>query len=84
MKIKVCGLNSPENIFALSKLKIDFMGFIFYKKSIRYFNNALSFDEVRQIPKSVKKAGVFVNEPLYDILNTVAHFDLDFVQLHGT
>ena len=83
MKIKVCGLNNPENIVALSKLKIDFMGFIFYKKSVRYFNNALSFDEARQIPKSIKKVGVFVNEPLYDVLNTTAHFDLDIVQLHG-
>ena len=83
MLIKVCGLNNPNNIFALSKLNINFMGFIFYQNSVRYFNNALSFDEARQLPKNIKKVGVFVNEPIYDVLNAVEHFDLDVVQLHG-
>ncbi|MBA2613106.1 MAG: phosphoribosylanthranilate isomerase [Bacteroidetes bacterium] len=83
MLIKVCGLNNRDNIITISKMDIQLMGFIFYKGSPRYFNNALSFNEVRQIPKTIKKVGVFVNEPVYSILNTVAHFDLDMVQLHG-
>lgn len=83
MLIKVCGLNNRDNIFAISKMDVNLMGFIFYKESPRYFNNALSFDEVRQIPKQIKKVGVFVNESIYNVLNTIAHFDLDFVQLHG-
>lgn len=83
MQIKVCGLNNRENIMAISKLDIHLMGFIFYKASPRYFNNALSFDEARQIPRTIKKVGIFVNEPVYSILNTVAHYDLDMVQLHN-
>ncbi len=83
MLIKVCGLNNRENIFELCKMNIDFIGFIFFKNSSRYFNKALSFDEARQIPKSIKKVGVFVNESVNNVLNTVAHYDLDFVQLHG-
>ncbi len=83
MLIKVCGLNNRENIFELCKLNIDFIGFIFYRNSPRYFNNGLTFEEVRQIPKSIKKVGVFVNETFYNVLNAVAHYDLDFVQLHG-
>jgi len=84
MQIKVCGLNNRENIFALSTLDIDLIGFIFYKPSPRYFNSALSFEETRQIPKRIKKTGVFVNESTYTILNKVAEFDLDLVQLHGS
>ncbi len=83
MQIKVCGLNNRENIVAISKMDIQLMGFIFYKGSPRHFNDALNFDEARQIPKTIKKVGVFVNEPVYSILNTIAHYDLDVVQLHG-
>ncbi len=83
MLVKVCGLNNRENIMAVSKLEVDLIGFIFYKGSPRYFNKALSFDEVREIPKRIKKVGVFVNETIYNVLNAIAHYDLDLVQLHG-
>ena len=48
----------PKNIEDLIKLKIDFIGFIFYPKSKRYLKNELSIE----IPKSIKRVGVFVNE----------------------
>ena len=83
MKIKVCGLKHYQNIKSISELDIDFIGLIFYKKSQRYINQNLSFDEVRAIPNSVKKVGVFVDEDDYAIINTIAHFELDYVQLHG-
>ena len=83
MLVKVCGLNNRNNILDISKMNIDLMGFIFYNNSPRYFNNALNFDEVRQIPKTIKKVGVFVNASINNLLNTIAHYDLDFVQLHG-
>lgn len=82
MKIKVCGLKNYENISNVIIAGADHIGFIFHKESPRYFNNALSFDEIRTI--KVKKVGVFVNEDAYSVLDKVAHYDLDFVQLHGT
>jgi phosphoribosylanthranilate isomerase len=83
MLVKVCGLNTRDNIMAISKMEVDLMGFIFYKDSPRFFNNSLSFDEVREIPKRIKKVGVFVNETSYNVLNAIAHYNLDYVQLHG-
>ncbi len=83
MKLKVCGLKYKSNIQELSNLSIDYMGFIFYKKSPRYIENDLDFDFMRTIPKHIKKVGVFVNESNYSIINSVAHYDLDLVQLHG-
>jgi phosphoribosylanthranilate isomerase len=59
------------------------MGFIFYKKSPRYFNNALTSEEARQLPKHLKKVGVFVNEPIDNVLNTIEKYDLNAIQLHG-
>jgi phosphoribosylanthranilate isomerase len=82
MKIKVCGLNNYENITNVIIAGADYVGFIFHKGSPRYFNGALSFDEVRKI--KTKKVGIFVNEDLYSVLDKVAHYDLDLVQLHGS
>ena len=81
MKIKVCGLKYPENIMAVCESGVDFVGFIFYDKSPRFVNDSMSFDEARVI--QTKKVGVFVNERIYSVVNTIAHYDLDFVQLHG-
>ena len=83
MKLKVCGLKHEQNIKELMQLPIDYVGFIFYKKSPRFVAENLSFDFLRIIPKHIKKVGVFVNETNYSIFNQVAHYDLDMVQLHG-
>lgn len=86
MKIKVCGLNDPANIEALAQLPIDFVGFIFYKKSPR---NALDGKLEKWIAKNgnvlgkIKRVGVFVNAEVEEILNKVHDFELDYVQLHG-
>lgn len=81
MKVKVCGLKDYENILNVIISGADYVGFIFHKSSPRYFNDALSFDEVRAI--KVKKVGVFVNEGIYSVIDKIAHYDLDLVQLHG-
>ena len=83
MKLKVCGLKHEQNIKELMQLPIDYVGFIFYKKSPRFVAENLSFDFLRIIPKHIKKVGVFVNETNYSIFNHIAHYDLDMVQLHG-
>ncbi|HWY10713.1 MAG TPA: phosphoribosylanthranilate isomerase, partial [Bacteroidia bacterium] len=73
MKIKVCGLKHSSNITEIAETGIDFVGMIFYKKSVRYVNGSLSFDEARQINSKVKKVGVFVNENPYSVINAIAH-----------
>ncbi len=83
MKLKVCGLRDPQNIEQISRLAIDYIGFIFYKASPRYIGDRISFDFVRSIPKHIQKAGVFVNEGSYSIFSAIARYDLDVVQLHG-
>lgn len=83
MKLKICGLKHEHNIRELIQLPIDYMGFIFYKKSPRFIAANLSFDFMRTIPKHIKKVGVFVNESSYSIFDKIAHYDLDIVQLHG-
>ncbi|WP_284652530.1 phosphoribosylanthranilate isomerase [Flavobacterium terrisoli] len=77
-KIKICGMKFPDNIQEIAALKPDYLGFIFYEKSPRYFEN-----EIPQLDKSIKKVGVFVNASLEYILEKVNQHQLDLVQLHG-
>ncbi|PHQ57030.1 MAG: N-(5'-phosphoribosyl)anthranilate isomerase [Lutibacter sp.] len=79
MKIKVCGMRDSNNIFELIKLKPDFVGFIFYKKSKRYI---VDFPQIK-FPKNIKKVGVFVNESIKEIFKKRKLYQLDCIQLHG-
>jgi phosphoribosylanthranilate isomerase len=78
MKLKICGMKYPENILEIGSLLPDYMGFIFWEKSARYFNG-----EMPHLPKSIKKVGVFVNASLEEILEKITKYDLQAVQLHG-
>ena len=84
MKIKVCGITSIDEALALSKAGVNYMGFIFYPASKRYVLHALTLDQIKsvQLP-GVLKVGVFVNEPINDVIATATAAGLDMVQLHG-
>ena len=79
MKVKVCGMCDSENIQELVKLSPDYIGFIFYEKSKRFVTD---FPKV-EIPSTIKKVGVFVNESIKTIAKIVVENNLDAVQLHG-
>jgi phosphoribosylanthranilate isomerase len=78
MKLKICGMKYPDNILEVGSLLPDYMGFIFWEKSARYFDGIIP-----ELPKSIKKVGVFVNASLVEILNHIEKHDLEAVQLHG-
>ena len=78
IQIKICGMKFPENISEIASLQPDFLGFIFYDKSPRNFENTIP-----AIDKSIQKVGVFVNASLDEIQEKVKQYELDFVQLHG-
>ncbi len=82
MKIKVCGLKDQTNIAQLARLKLDYMGFIFHKQSLRTVD--LSVDLINEIKHlNTTKVGVFVDETLDEILRVKAILGLDLIQLHG-
>lgn len=67
-----------ENINEVGQLLPDYMGFIFWEKSPRYFNGIIP-----EIPLSVKKTGVFVNASIEEIRSRINKYKLELVQLHG-
>lgn len=82
MKLKVCGLTKLDQIQELISMNIDFLGFIFYKKSPRFVLNHLSLEEISEINHQ-GKVGVFVNESIEKIAEISEKAKLNFIQLHG-
>ena len=75
-------MRNGENIRALEKLDIDWMGFIFYSRSPRCVPNDADICEAIQTCSKIK-IGVFVNAKASEILHNCAMYRLDYVQLHG-
>ncbi|MFM6937621.1 MAG: phosphoribosylanthranilate isomerase, partial [Aquirufa sp.] len=78
MKLKICGMKYPDNILEVGSLLPDYMGFIFWEKSARFFDGQLP-----NLPQSIKKTGVFGNASREEIAAKVTQYDLQAVQLHG-
>lgn len=78
VKLKICGMK--HNIAEVAKLQPDYLGFIFYDKSPRFFNA----EEIPQLPAGVKKVGVFVDENISKVIELTKKHALDIIQLHGS
>lgn len=76
MKLKVCGMKL--NTLEVATLDPDYLGFIFWEPSKRYFDG-----NIPKLPASIKKVGVFVDAPLEEIRKKVKEYSLQAVQLHG-
>jgi phosphoribosylanthranilate isomerase len=78
MKLKVCGMKYPENIIEMAALQPDYMGFIFWEPSPRYFNGSIPI-----LAEPTQKVGVFVNAAIDEIEDKVKQHNLHAIQLHG-
>ena len=76
MKLKVCGMKL--NTLEVAALDPDYLGFIFWEPSKRFFEG-----NIPELPTTIKKVGVFVDATLNEILEKVNRYGLRAVQLHG-
>jgi len=67
-----------NNIEQVTALQPDYLGFIFYEKSARHFDAIIP-----QIPDSIKKVGIFVDETIAVVIEKINTHHLQAVQLHG-
>jgi len=77
--LKVCGMRDSNNITALIKVQPNMIGFIFHTASPR---NVTILPDI-EVPESIKKVGVFVDESKTFIQEKIKAFNLDMIQLHG-
>ncbi len=66
------------NTSEVAALQPDYLGFIFYDKSPRNFEGIIP-----DLPKSIKKVGVFVDEAINVILQKIEKYEFGAIQLHG-
>jgi len=86
--IKICGLTNEEDALVAAEAGADFLGFVFYPKSPRYVHR----EQVREIVASLHArrtacptlVGVFVDEPVQRVRETLDFCALDLAQLHGS
>jgi len=84
MKLKVCGMKFQENIKGLISLQPDYLGLIFYLRSPRYAQvDLLETNSILNLPKGIKKVGVFVNGDPAEIRMLNSSLGFDYLQLHG-
>ena len=82
-RVKICGITTSEDAAIVGNAGVDAIGLNFYSGSKRYVSSATACEIVKQLPRNVKRVGVFVNATLPMIETAVATLGLDVVQLHG-
>lgn len=82
MKIKMCGLRRPDDIIYANECLPDYIGFVF-AESRRKVSGREAKKLGEQLDPSIKKVGVFVNEPVRSLITISKQAGLDIIQLHG-
>jgi phosphoribosylanthranilate isomerase len=83
MLVKICGITSLADALAAVDAGADALGFNFYARSPRYISPADAREIIDQLPGSVLKVGVFVDEELQSVSRILTQAGLSAVQLHG-
>lgn len=88
-------MRDPRNIREVSELGIDWIGFIFYHKSLRQLtidSGQLTVKEENTNAKQLStvtcqlspaKVGVFVDATIKEMMEIASDYQLDYLQLHG-
>ena len=81
MKVKICGITSAEDAWAVVAAGADALGINFWPKSKRYVAVESARAWLRDVP--VARVGVFVNASLGEITAMLESGLIDLAQLHG-
>ena len=81
--VKICGITNVADAQAAVDAGADALGFNFYRPSPRYIAPPDARAIIDQLPESILKVGVFVNEDLKSLMRVTEEARLSAVQLHG-
>jgi phosphoribosylanthranilate isomerase len=83
MKIKICGLKTPEEALYLNENKVEYAGMVLYfKKSHRNIDINTARTIIEALDKNIKKVAVTVC-PDTNQINEIAMSGFDYIQIHG-
>ncbi len=83
VRIKICGLRTPEDVAAVNAVLPEYAGFIFDPTRRRYIAPEEAENLRRALAPGIRAVGVFVNAGVEGILGALRWCRLDMVQLHG-
>lgn len=82
-RIKICGLKSENDISYANELKPDYVGFVFLKGRTRYVSPEQAAHLRELLDPSIPAVGVFVNEPVENVISLLKNGTIQMAQLHG-
>ena len=82
--LKICGNRRLEDIQYLNEFQPDFAGFILSGGFGRSIVMGTFYELKSYLAPGIRTVGVFVNEPLEEIVRCAYHEELDVIQLHGS
>ena len=88
-KVKICGIREPKHAIFASKLKVDYLGFVFVENVRRQLTQDVGSDLIQKYRESIISSysslvGLFANQSLKFVNDTVNKCKLDMVQLCGS
>src|ERR1700722_10912265 len=81
--IKICGITNLDDALAATDAGANAIGFVFYPKSPRHITAETAQAIAKKVPPRIQKVGVFVNQTVEQVRDTVKLVGLTAVQLHG-
>ena len=86
MKIKICGLKTLEDSLAACEAGADFLGFNFYKQSVRHITPEVCraiVESVKETYSGILYVGIFVDSSFEETSAILDFCHLDLAQLSG-
>jgi phosphoribosylanthranilate isomerase len=84
IRVKICGLNSPDSVTAAAKAGAVYGGFVFFEKSPRNVGLDQARDLAVAAPVGLAKVALVVNADNARLDAITDHVPLDMLQLHGS
>lgn len=82
-RIKLCGLQSLDDVTAANAVQPDYIGFVFAKTSKRFVTPQTAEQLRKKLDRKIAVIGVFVNEPVEIVAALLNKGIIDMAQLHG-
>lgn len=82
-ELKICGLSRLEDVIAVNRYGADYAGFVFFQKSKRYVDPYKANELIGVLRADIKPVGVFMDEPLDNVIRIARISGVEMIQLHG-
>ena len=84
LRVKICGLTTPQDAAAAIEFGADALGFNFYPGSKRYLRMPAAGEWIAAVPGNVGKVAILVNPSWDEATAAAATAGITALQLHGT